>query len=398
MEATVARLALALAALIGCAHHAPAMLYGEPVPAGCAADGTNPSDRCMGWYLDRMKMANELEYDDRELARYVSVVGTKVARAAGDRRTWTFHLLDDGEVQAEGIVATTVYVTRGALSRLRDEAELAALLGHEVGHVVAGHAHESSLALARGIRDSSRDLQAQRDDEIQADQLGMLFMARAGYDPRAVETMLRAIAAGENDDDPDDPHPPLTERLARIQAFASRFSGGERHAREFLAHVAHLAVGTDPRVCAVVDSAIVFSHARLAIDPPAGWVRVDASRGTGKIEFADGTIVQIRVMPAAHANAVPPDPDVAFETYVVHGTAVVIAARGRDAVDAVHRVRASIRATRAHDVGDLEPVVADLAKPRALWPDETSQGWDLGQTWATNDHGVIEQHRLTAKP
>src|SRR5262249_40886280 len=121
---------------------------------------------------------------------------------------------------------------------------------------------------------------AQRDDEIQADELSVLLVARAGYDPHAVETMLRAVAAGQGwDDDRSDPHPSWTERVARIQVLAAQQGTGERRAEVFRTNLAGLVVDDDPRSVATVGQAVVLAHTRVAIDLPTLKSATATARG-----------------------------------------------------------------------------------------------------------------------
>jgi len=388
MEVAVARAAAVALALTvaGCTHQA--MLYGEAVPSGCSADGPFGSEDCMGWYIDRLKMLDRAEYDDAGLARYVSSVGERVARATGDRRRWTFRLTDDADPQAEANISTTVYITRGALARLRDEAELAGMLGHEIGHVLGGHARDAVVEHGRGVRESSWDLQSQRDDEIQADELAVLFTQRAGYDPHAVESMLRALAAGEPADDPDrgaDPHPRWTERLARIQAFAMHFHGGERRAKEYLAQIQNLVVGDDPRNAKVLGNAVVFARTGLAIDLPEGWISTLGSDGGVGIDYRGDLTLRLAVRPARAKATIKSDPDhdSFFETAEGHGRLLVIEVDGKQGEVLAKRVRRAVRPVRPDEVAKLEPHRIDLSAPRVLWPDPVveEKHWNVDVTW-----------------
>ena len=222
LEDAVVRAALAALALTACMHHAS---------SDCGARGTLAFDCCIASALDKVMVTSGewAEVDDPQLRAYVHAVGMRLVRAAGDCESWTFRVVDDPDVRGESNTGTTVYVTRGALARLRDEAELAGLLGHEIGHVLAGHAHDALVERARDLTTDTHD--RDRDDEIQADELAVLLTARAGYDPRAVETMLRAVGEGEPAGDPDDVHPPWQQRLVRVRAFAVAAPRGRRPQR-----------------------------------------------------------------------------------------------------------------------------------------------------------------------
>src|SRR5262249_34408193 len=108
VEVAMGRAALWAVIIAACAHQAP-------LPESVMAQA-----------YDKLCLLPGVEYDDPALAAYVTQVGRRVVHANGDRRPWTFRVLDDDYVQAYAGVGTTAYLTRGALARLRSEAELAA--------------------------------------------------------------------------------------------------------------------------------------------------------------------------------------------------------------------------------------------------------------------------------
>jgi hypothetical protein len=367
----VERISAAALALIaaGCVHHAT--LYGERVPDGCDAAGPSGGDDCAGWWIDRTKMSQLFEVQDPELGRYVTTVATRLARAAGDHRTWHVRVLDEDAVSAEGNVSTTIYISRGALVRLRDEAELAAVLGHEIAHVLAGHLDDAVAEKARGARDRSRDLDAQRDDEVQADELAVRYCHLAGYDIAAVERMLRALAAGDPPDDPDrgnDPHPRWTLRLARVQAYVAHFAaGGTTNAEVFQRHLRGLPAGEDPRTAKRLGDALVFGRAGLALDLPAGFTEATASDDAAEVSYGDALTASLHTLPA-HAAPAPPS-DSSFRVLDQHGVRFLIAVKGPGQAALFARIVASLRAPTAAELGRLVPTPVDLRAPRALWPE-----------------------------
>jgi predicted Zn-dependent protease len=215
----------------------PPVLGGARPPAGCEHSALGPG--CFGWYLDRVLVEIAVtEVPDPALNAYVTGVGERLARAGGMTMPLQFRVIDDLDPQAESFIGGAIYVHRGALVRLRSEAELAALLGHELGHVMGGHAGFENAPSGVG-----------RDDEIQADEVSVRLVAAAGYDPRAVETMLRALAAEAPlacADDDDDDHPCMRDRIARIRARVAGRHTGDLGVERFRAGTRTMVTGDDP--------------------------------------------------------------------------------------------------------------------------------------------------------
>jgi len=175
-------------------------------------------------------------YDDPRVTAYVNEIGQRIARvSAQPNARWTFTVLDTPAVNAFAIPGGYVYVTRGLVALAGDEAQLAGVIGHEIGHVAAGHsslrrergttagigllAGAIGLAilgvdqqLAGGLMDIGQAAaggvlaQYSRRDELDADNLGIRYLARAGYDPSAQADFL--------------------DRMNASAALQSRISGG----------------------------------------------------------------------------------------------------------------------------------------------------------------------------
>jgi predicted Zn-dependent protease len=167
-------------------------------------------------------------YEAPAVDRYIASIGRRLARASGDRRPWKFVVLDDDDSNAFVTMGSTVYIYRGTLAALRSEAELAAVIAHEMGHLLGGHARERWAELARDAPRSAAERMLQnryaRDDEIQADEHSVMLLAKAGYDTGAVVTMLRALAGTtgfHSTDDPEAVHPWWPERIARTLALTA---------------------------------------------------------------------------------------------------------------------------------------------------------------------------------
>lgn len=198
-----------------------------------ASDDPDSLDRCLGYVLDRFFMEAVFHlHDDRALAAYVDRVGRRVAAHCGrPDLDFRFRVLADPEAQGYAVLGGFVYVTTGALARLRSEAELAALLAHEVAHVALDHG-DTLLEIDGGgvLSDpgaARRRLAHERDDEIQADERAVALLVAAGYDPTAMITMLRRL-----DCEPDpvalDPLDREHEVMARRLVRAARAIDGRR--------------------------------------------------------------------------------------------------------------------------------------------------------------------------
>jgi predicted Zn-dependent protease len=158
-------------------------------------------------------------YEDQAVQDYVNAVGQRVARASDlPDLQWHFTVLDDGSINAFTTGGGYVYVYRGLLPYLNSEAQLAAVLGHEMGHVVARHpargqskaAAADLLTMAAIILTASPVLADLanigsaawvqgygREAESEADAIGMKYMVRAGYDPHAMREVFETFKAQE---------------------------------------------------------------------------------------------------------------------------------------------------------------------------------------------------------
>jgi predicted Zn-dependent protease len=175
--------------------------------------------------------------------RYVNLVGRTVADTS-DRPgiPYDFAILNHDSLNAFASPAGYVFVTRGLLNAAKNEAELAAVLGHEVAHVstkhiltiiqrskqIAGVAEEGleylkqNPARFKGLIDEATkkllDEGLDRDKELEADRLGVVFASRAGYDPTAYEAFLARLRTIKGDDLAlFKSHPNFSERIEAVQ-------------------------------------------------------------------------------------------------------------------------------------------------------------------------------------
>lgn len=182
-------------------------------------------------------------YHDPAIRRYLSQIGGELGRVAGKPNLpFTFTVLNSDIVNAFALPGGYVYVTAGLMALANNEAELAGVVAHEIGHIAARHTAERySTALAAqiglnvlGVLTGDRLLgqgaelgatlalsSFSREQESEADMLGIRYMTRLGYDPMAMATFLKSLEA-EN---------ALQAKLAGRPGAADRFSLFSTHPR-----------------------------------------------------------------------------------------------------------------------------------------------------------------------
>ncbi len=158
-------------------------------------------------------------YQDPELQAYVEKIGQKMAAVSHrPELDYVFTIIDSPDINAFALPGGFVYVNRGLLTYLNSEAQLAAVLGHEIGHVTARHAvrqqtaarsaNAASIALifATGVdmRETTSLISGAlisgygRDMELEADSLGAEYLSKAGYDPLAMVQVIEVLKNHED--------------------------------------------------------------------------------------------------------------------------------------------------------------------------------------------------------
>lgn len=256
-------------------------------------------------------------------AGYVAEVGDRVAQAAGQGGRCGFHVVNTHVVNAfTSPPGCHVYVTRGLLALLASEDELAAVLGHEVGHVTANHAgkrqQRSTLttlgALVLGAVTKSSDvaqlasgfgqlnvLSYSRGQELQSDQLAVRYLTGAGYSPYALADVITALQGQEQlqvrvsgREAKSAPawaqtHPLHGDRIARAvqHARATGRSPPPEQEAEYLARIDGLTFGDDPGQGFVEGRRFVHPELGIGFEAPAGFTLANGSRAV-KMERAGG--------------------------------------------------------------------------------------------------------------
>lgn len=249
-------------------------------------------------------------YPDARLAAYVDSIGQQLAkRSELPNLSWHFTVLDDPIVNAFAMPGGYIYITRGILAHLGSEAQLAGVIGHEIGHVTARHSAKQitqqqlaglGLGLASAFSESFRQysgaaqqalgllmLKYGRDDENQADELGVRYATAAGWDPREVPNTyltLERISAKSGQRLPVylSTHPDPGDRQQRTTALSATAAAGKTglivKQRAYLERLRGLTFGEDPRQGYF--EAERYYHPEMAFEMsfPTGWATQN-SRG-----------------------------------------------------------------------------------------------------------------------
>ncbi len=233
---------------------------------------------------------------DPGLQRYVQSVGDRVAKVSDRKLAYEFSVINDSSPNAWALPGGKISINRGLLVELQNEAELAAVLAHEIVHAAARHSAQSMergvflqgalIAAGVALGDSSyRDVGMMganvgaqltnqkfgRDDESEADLYGMRYMVRAGYDPAAAvqlqETFVRLAQGGDRGwiDGLFASHPPSRERVAANRALVAQLGnpGGEIGKAPYQKAIARLK-RSKPAYQAYDEALVAFRKGKLA--------------------------------------------------------------------------------------------------------------------------------------
>ena len=249
--------------------------------------------------------------DDAALQAYVQKVGEELARNS-HRSTLEYHfqVVDSADINAFALPGGYIYMNRGLMAYLNSEAELAAVLGHEIGHVTARHGvRQQSMAMGSNLLGqlvtigtgipAAGDLSNMfgtalvkgygRDMELEADGLGAQYLARTGYRPDAVldvlgvlkdqDTFAREQAAAQGKQIETyhglfASHPTHDQRLQQVVGQARELSTGtsQRTGREeYLKAIEGMVFGDSEAQGVVRGQRFYHVPLNMRLDYPAGW-------------------------------------------------------------------------------------------------------------------------------
>lgn len=250
-------------------------------------------------------------YDDMELQAYVSEIGERLGQFSHrSELNYRFHVLDSTEVNAFALPGGYIYISRGLIAYMNSEAELAAVLGHEIGHVTARHSvrqHSATTAtqvlgslIAAGTGVQGADDLANiagtalvrgygREHELEADRLGAEYLARAGYDPEAMIQVVRILKnqelfererAREEGREPRTyhglfaTHPDNDTRLQQVVGAAKQYAStgtGAQNRDRFLEHIDGMTFGPGAGEGVIIDNTFYHTALDFALRFPADW-------------------------------------------------------------------------------------------------------------------------------
>jgi predicted Zn-dependent protease len=267
------------------------------------------------------------EIRDPELQRYVDELGQRLATASErPNLPWAFHVLDDPLVNAFAYPGGFIYLTRGILAHFNSGAELVSVLGHEIGHVTARHSVEQmsqqqlaqlGLGVAAIASEDFRPyagyaaaglqvlfLKFSRDDERQADDLGLRYMVAQGYDPNQMPNVFRTFdriqdASGGRIPNWQSTHPDPGNRVSRIEQHIGQLPPDRRTGtvdrNAYLRRIHGLVFGDNPRHGYAVGTMFYHPDMAFQIEFPEGWSIVNQRQAAGAVSPGQDAVVVLTV-------------------------------------------------------------------------------------------------------
>ena len=286
-------------------------------------------------------------YDNKALQQYVNEVGQRLGKASHrPHLQYSYVVVDSPEINAFALPGGYIYITRGILSYLNSEAELAAVLGHETGHVTARHSvQQMGAATAASVgatllgvfvpalRNQAGDTAVNllgnvllsgygREHELEADRLGAEYLLRTGYDPQA---MIKVVGALKNQELFDaelaksegrEPrayhgvfasHPDNDTRLQEVVAAAGRLPAGASGVKqeEFLRMVDKLPFGYSESQGFVRNFVFYHRELGLTLKFPEDWRISNKPASVSAKNRTDDALIEMRL--AGRAQGAPAD-------------------------------------------------------------------------------------------
>jgi predicted Zn-dependent protease len=306
-------------------------------PLGCARNPvTGKSELSLVSESQEIQMGKEAAaqvaqtigfYNDAKVQSYVAEIGERMAaKSERPNLPWEFHVVDDAAVNAFAIPGGFIYVTRGLMGAINTEAELATVLGHEIGHVTYRHsvqqiskAQLAQLGLGIGSILSSDIarfgqlasaglsilfLKYGRDAENQADQAGFRYALQQNYDveemPKVFVTLNRLSEAGGGGGRLPEwlsTHPNPENRIERIEKMLDTLkvdpSKLTEDREDYLRHVQGMTFGEDPRQGYFEGTHFYHPQMRFQVRFPDGWKVQNMPTAVASLSPNEDAIIQL---------------------------------------------------------------------------------------------------------
>jgi predicted Zn-dependent protease len=285
-------------------------------------------------------------YANPAVQAYVNDLGQRLAAQSHRKQLqWHFTVLDSPEINAFALPGGYVYVTRGIMAYMESEADLAGVIGHEIGHVTARHGAQratseqnaglgvfaasilGAVAEAYGVAGAgqlagqvSQNVAAGyiasygRDQELQADGLGAEYLSRSHYDPRNMidvitvlknqERFAADLAQAEGRPAPKQgdwlaSHPSNDQRLQTITQLASQYKGsyGDEGRARYLKVVSGIQFGDSAAQGLTRGRNFYHTPLEIALTAPAGWKIQNTADQLAMVNAAGDAALVVRVVP-----------------------------------------------------------------------------------------------------
>ena len=265
-------------------------------------------------------------YESVALQATVTNIGNDLAsRSERPELPWSFKLLDDPMVNAFALPGGFIFITRGIMAALNSEAELAGVIGHEIGHVTARHSASqmsrqqlqqiglgvgtilsddvASVAAVLSVGLGLLNMSYSRGDESQSDELGVRYMSRAGYDPNALVGVFQTLglAMGGEGRVPGwaSTHPDPVNREEDIRAIIAAsdqdYSEYTRRGEAYLRSLDGMTFGQNPREGFFEEETFFHPDMAFALDFPRGWETVNQKTQVGGVSPDGAALVALTV-------------------------------------------------------------------------------------------------------
>jgi len=296
----------------------------------------------MGQEADPQIIAQFGLYEDSTLQRYFSQKGRQLAAVSHrPKLDYQFRVVDSDVLNAFAVPGGYVYFTRGIMANFNNEAELAGVLGHEIGHIAARHSvaqQRNALLgqlgilagvviapdLARFAETASQGLQLMllkfsRDDETQADELGVEYSSKTGYDARQMAEFFHTLERQRPEGSEELPdflstHPNPGDRNIAVAKLAAEWQQKLQltnpiiSRNDYLRRIDGIVYGEDPRQGYIENNVFYHPVLKFQFNTPIGWAYQNSPQ---QVQFApkDGkalllmTLVPVKTLPEA-ADAV----------------------------------------------------------------------------------------------